>query len=270
MSRRASTRRPRGSTSPSAPSTTPSRSSPSWASREVRLARDGRGRPLPLPFAGRLPQASSPPRAARIGGHDDHLPPPYPRRRSRPRRGLLPALLKGEGDVIAGGFTDTAARRQQVEFTPEVFPTRNVILTRKPRPAATTLASLAAEKVGTIKGSSMVEALTRAGVPASRVDDGIPAGGVAAALKGGRVTAAVDGVESALIALKADPELQIGAFVGPPESLAYGVRKDAPQLRAALAEYVTNLRRTPTWSRLVVKYFGESAPEILRRARAVE
>ena len=29
-----------------------------------------------------------------------------------------------------------------------------------------------------------------------------------------------------------------------------------------------NLRRTPTWDRLVVKYFGEAASEILRRARA--
>jgi hypothetical protein len=30
---------------------------------------------------------------------------------------------------------------------------------------------------------------------------------------------------------------------------------------------VSNLRKTPTWSRLVVKYFGDAAPEILRKAR---
>ena len=30
----------------------------------------------------------------------------------------------------------------------------------------------------------------------------------------------------------------------------------------------SNLRRTPSWGRLVVKYFGEAASEILRRARA--
>jgi hypothetical protein len=28
------------------------------------------------------------------------------------------------------------------------------------------------------------------------------------------------------------------------------------------------VRRTPTWSRLVVEYFGSSAPEILRKARS--
>jgi hypothetical protein len=35
----------------------------------------------------------------------------------------------------------------------------------------------------------------------------------------------------------------------------------------ALDEYIENLRRTPTWSRLVVKYFGERAPDVLKKAR---
>ncbi len=46
------------------------------------------------------------------------------------------------------------------------------------------------------------------------------------------------------------------------------MRKEDPALLAPLNEYIGNLRRTPTWGRLVVKYFGEAAPEILRRARA--
>jgi hypothetical protein len=27
------------------------------------------------------------------------------------------------------------------------------------------------------------------------------------------------------------------------------------------------MRRTPTWNRLVVKYFSQAAPEVLRKAR---
>jgi hypothetical protein len=46
------------------------------------------------------------------------------------------------------------------------------------------------------------------------------------------------------------------------------VRRDEPQLRDSLNEYVENTRKTPTWSRLVVKYFGSAAPEILKKARA--
>ncbi len=180
---------------------------------------------------------------------------------------LLPALLEGKGDVIAGRFTVTESRKKAVAFTAEVFPTRNVVISRKPHPAILSLDALRAEKVGTIKGTSMAEAIADAGVPPANVDDGIPAGGFDEALRSGRVTAAVWGVESAIAAQREDPSIQLGMFLGPPRSLAYAVRKDAPELLKALNEYVENLRRTPTWSRLVVKYFGEAAPEILKKTR---
>jgi len=45
------------------------------------------------------------------------------------------------------------------------------------------------------------------------------------------------------------------------------VRKGDSALLAALDAYVDNVRRSASWNRLVVKYFGDSAPEALRRAR---
>jgi peptidoglycan lytic transglycosylase F len=178
---------------------------------------------------------------------------------------LAASLLKGQGDLVAGGYTSTAARRETLDFTVEVFPTRDVVLTRRPRPAVTTLAQLRTLRVSTIKGTSMADALVAVGV--KQVDDSILPGGVPSALREGRAAAAVDGLESALVAARHDPQLQIGMFVGSSESLAYAVRKSSPQLLAALNEYLANLRHSPTWNRLVVKYFGASAPEILRRAR---
>jgi ABC-type amino acid transport substrate-binding protein len=59
----------------------------------------------------------------------------------------------------------------------------------------------------------------------------------------------------------------MGLFLGPPTSLAYGVRRGDGELLKALDEYIENLRRTTTWSRLVVKYFGEMAPDVLKKAR---
>ena len=178
---------------------------------------------------------------------------------------LIPALLKDRGDVIAGGFTDTESRRKQVEFTAEVFPTRTVVMNRKPRPVITSPEALRSEKVGTIKGTFMVEDLAAAGV--TGIDDGIASGRLPEALKAGRITAAVDGLEAALVARSRDNDLQLGAFLGKPSSLAYGVRKEDVALLRALNDYIGNLRRTPTWSRLVVKYFGAAAPEILKKAR---
>jgi ABC-type amino acid transport substrate-binding protein len=180
---------------------------------------------------------------------------------------LVPALHKGRGDLIAGGFTATDSRKKLIAFSEEVFPTRNVVYSRKPQPIINSVAELKSARIGTYKGTSMVEALLAAGIPASALDDTIELGGFPAALKAGKITAAVDGVEAALIARLADPELQIGMFLGVPESLAYGVRKQDTKLLEAINSYVGNVRKTQTWSRLVVKYFGASAPEILKRAR---
>jgi ABC-type amino acid transport substrate-binding protein len=181
--------------------------------------------------------------------------------------GLIPALLHGQGDVVAGRFTVTEARQKQVAFTAEVFPTRNVVLTRKPGKVVTSLEALREVKVGTIRGTSMAEAVAAAGVPAGQVVDTITTGQLPAALQKGQVAAVVLGVENAITAQRDDPAMQLGLFLGPPRSLAYAVRKEDQALLAALNEYIENLRRTPTWGRLVVKYFGEAAPEILKKAR---
>jgi ABC-type amino acid transport substrate-binding protein len=180
---------------------------------------------------------------------------------------LIPELLAGKGDLIAGRFTVTESRKKLIIFTSEVFPTRNVVLTRRPHRVVRTLAELREEQVGTVKGPSLAEAIAAAGVPPAHVDGTVPSGRLPAALRLGQVSAVVLGVENAISAQRADPALQLGLFLGPPTSLAYGVRKGDTDLLKALDEYIENLRRTPTWSRLVVKYFGERAPDVLKKAR---
>ena len=161
----------------------------------------------------------------------------------------------------------TESRRKLIDFTSEVFPTRHVVFTRKPHRVVATREELFEEKVGTVKGTSMAEVIAQAGVPPARVDDTVPTGTLPIALKEGRITAAVLGVENAMAAQRRDPEIQLGMFLGTPGSLAYGLRKEDAELRKALSEYIDNFRRTPAWNRLVVKYLGDAAPEILRRAR---
>jgi ABC-type amino acid transport substrate-binding protein len=181
---------------------------------------------------------------------------------------LVPALKEGRGDVIAGRFTMTEARKREIDFTQEAFPTRNVVLTRSPHRVVSSLEDLRTEKVGTVKGTSMADAIAAAGVPKANVDDSFPTGTLPDVLRSGKATAIVLGVEHAIQEQRKDPELRLGVFVGPPASLAYGVRKEDTGLRALLDEYLGNLRRTPTWSRLVVKYFGDGAPDVLKKARS--
>ena len=180
----------------------------------------------------------------------------------------IPALLKGQGDLVAGGLVDTEQRRKVVDFTAELFPIRHLVLTRKPTPPITTLEELRAARVGTIKGSSWAEQVAAAGVPPANVDDTYSsADAVIAGLKQGAVKAVVMSAVWAIVEVRKDPALQLGLMLGAPTSVGFAVRKDEPKLRAALDDYVNNVRRTPTWSRLVVKYFGESGLEILKKSR---
>ena len=180
---------------------------------------------------------------------------------------LLPTLNAGQGDLAAGGITVTPARQKSVRFTAEVFPSRHVMVTRKPRRLLQTVEELREEQVGTIRSTSMSEIVALARVPPANIVDTFASGGLPAGLREGRITAAVLGLEDALVAQRADPALQLGGFVGPRQGLAYAVRhRDAASL-AALDEYISNLRRTPSWNRLVVKYFGDLALEILRNVQ---
>jgi ABC-type amino acid transport substrate-binding protein len=180
---------------------------------------------------------------------------------------LIPWLLEGKGDLLGGGVGNLPARRPVIDFSHEVFPTRDVVITRRPTPVITTVDQLRAVKVGTIKGTGLADRVAELKIPRANVDDEVPSTGFAEALKSGRVTALIDGVEDALLLQRADPEIELGLFVGEPQSIAFGVRKDCPALRGVLDEYVSNLRRSPTWNRLVVKYFGAAAADVLKRAR---
>lgn len=180
---------------------------------------------------------------------------------------LIPALDAAKGDVIACGLTNTEARRKLVSFSSETFPSSMVVITRKPHRVIKTREELRGEKLGTEKGTSWAQATYDAGVPAASVDDSIPMQDLPAALASGRITAAVFEVHVAMPAARRDAQLQLGTFLGQPGSLAWAVRKSDTALLTGLNEYLDAVRRTPTWHRLVVKYFGESAPEVLRRSR---
>jgi ABC-type amino acid transport substrate-binding protein len=176
---------------------------------------------------------------------------------------ILPALLRKRGDVIVGGYRDTEARRREIAFTREVFPTRWVVVTRKPHRAVLSLQELRTERVATMKGTSMADGLTALGIPFTD----IPVGSFASALRTGQATAVVWSIERAMGGRREDPDLQFGLFFGDPGSLAFGVRKEDAALRQALDDHLANLRRSGGWNRRAVKYFGSDVVNVLKVAR---
>jgi ABC-type amino acid transport substrate-binding protein len=169
-------------------------------------------------------------------------------------------LMKGGAEIAAGGLPTTAGG-PEVQFSTEILPSRLVIVNRKPASPILTLEELKDLKVATLRRGG--EGLANG----ARLFDEPAASEVFFALKSGKASAGIVGVEYALPARAADGDLQIGAYIGDRMSVALGLRKDAPQLRQALDEYIGNLRRTATWNRLMLKYFGDSTSEILKASR---
>jgi arginine/lysine/histidine transporter system substrate-binding protein len=184
---------------------------------------------------------------------------------------LIPALNAGQGDVIAGRFTFTETRARSAAFTTEVFPTRNVVVTNNNvRRPIFGLEELRQERVGTVAGSSMAEAIAAAGVPGAQVDSSYTSVTLADALRSGKARAVVLGIERAILLGRRYPGLETGLYLGPPGKLAFAVRREDEALLRELNAYLAAHRQSGRWSRLLVKYFGPAAPEVLKRARAAE
>lgn len=177
-------------------------------------------------------------------------------------------LNEGRGDLVAGRFSVTPARERTMAFTEEVFPSRPVVVTRRPHPRVTAVEQLGRERVGTIRGTSLAEAALAAGVPAGRLDGSMVSGSLSDTLRAGKITAAVWASEGAILAQRRDPELELGVFLGPSQSLAYAVKRDDVALLAALNEHIAGLRKTGAWPRLVEKHFGAASLDIVRKVRA--
>lgn len=174
----------------------------------------------------------------------------------------IPLLGRGEGDLIVAIF-DTEDRRKLVDFTLEVMPTHNVAVTLSSRPAVGSVAELAALRVGAIRGTKPADETIEAGVPASALRLFATQEEMTIALRAGTVDAVVLPISELVVISRDAKTLVAGITVGPRGKIAWAVRKQDPALRAALDDYLGNVRRSPSWSRLIVKYFGDQALQVL-------
>ncbi len=178
----------------------------------------------------------------------------------------IPMLLRGEGDVIAAIF-DTPDRRERVAFTAEVIPTHNVAVTLPPHAPVRRVEELRNMKVGVIRGAKPAESAAEAGVKGRDLVAYEKLEDLLRGLKDSEVGAAVLPISELALASKRISGLEAGTVVGAPGTVAWAVRKEDTALRAALDDYLANVRRSPSWSRLVVQYFGDQALTVLGRAR---
>jgi ABC-type amino acid transport substrate-binding protein len=175
----------------------------------------------------------------------------------------IPTLQAG-GDVIIAIFV-TDERRKQIDFTAEVMPTHNVVVTLAPSPAINGMEDLRGVRVGVVTGTASVDDALAAGVPAAslvKFEDGDSA---IEGLRTKTIAATIRPISEFALSAKRIKGLRAGMVIGPPGKSAWGVRKEDPKLRRALDDYLVIARRASTWNRLLVKYFGDQALEVLGR-----
>lgn len=177
----------------------------------------------------------------------------------------IPALLRGEGDVIVG-LVDTVERRRQIDFTTEVLPVRSVVVTRASSPPVKSLAELRTKRAGTIRGTTWASDTLAAGVPEDQIEYFSGTEPMLQALADGRIGAVVMTLSDFILAAERHPGLEAGLSVGDPAHAAWGVRKQDDRLKAELDAYIDNLRGGGSWNRLLLTYFGEKALAVLGRA----
>jgi ABC-type amino acid transport substrate-binding protein len=174
----------------------------------------------------------------------------------------IPMLLDGRGDV-AIGMVVTPERAAQIDFTVQVLPVRHVVVNHEPAAKVASVEEFRGLKVGILAGTTWAKAAAAAG--ATQTESFSDLDVLLAGVRDGKVAATVMTVSDFTLATKRYPGLQAGVFLDEGGQAAWGVRKGSPALRQALDAHLENLRKGPSWSRLVVKYFGEKALDVLGR-----
>lgn len=177
---------------------------------------------------------------------------------------MIPMLLRGHGDVIAG-IVDTPERRERIAFSSEVFPLRHMAVSRRPRGPVRNDDALRKLRVGVIPGTSWEGIVVEAGVPSDRRVPFRDAAELLAGLRAGEVDAVVMALLDYTLARKRDPDLVPGGFVGPAASAAFGLRKTAATLRETLDEYLDGMRQAR--QHLMFKYLDEESLSLIALAR---
>jgi ABC-type amino acid transport substrate-binding protein len=177
---------------------------------------------------------------------------------------IIPMLLEGEGDVIAG-IVDTPARREKIAFTTEVFPLRHMAVTRQPRGPVRGAKELRELRVGVIPSSSWESVTIEAGVPPGNRVPYRDATALLEGLREGEIDAVVMALLDYSLARKRDPDLVAGAFLGPTTSAAFGIRKGEDRLAETLNGYLEGMRQAR--HHLMFKYLDEESLSLIALAR---
>lgn len=169
---------------------------------------------------------------------------------------ILPALAKGRGDMAAANLTVTDERLRMVDFVDPYLPdVREIVVANRNAPRVASVEDLAGRTVHVLAGTSYVghlEALSRrlegegrAPVEIVEADAELDHADVFDLVNSGalQVTVADEHIAGVWAPMFENLVLERDAAINTGGKIAWAVRKDAPELKKRLNEYVEQIRK---------------------------
>lgn len=236
-----------------------------------------------LAFSAALPAAAQPIRVlvrevepfyfhknGEVTGIDHELLQYYAKKSGRPLQlvwvnefdDLLRRLEAGDGDLAASGITLTAARQQRFGDSGSYLPVR-IVLVEPTGHTTTDLAQLRGRTLATMKGTTYEAALSK--VPGVKLVYGLDEAELIAMVADGRAAATAVDTIPAFYRLPSYPGLHATLNLSEPQGYGYFVRKGSP-LGADLAKHIAQMRDSGIYYRVLQKYLGPKAAEMVKAA----
>jgi len=166
---------------------------------------------------------------------------------------IIPALLRGDGDLIASTLTITRERSRMVDFSAPYFSTR-VVLVQRQGSNLNDLASLAGKTAVTIAGTTYEEVL--GSVPDLELQFVVIEEEMFAAVSSGEADALATDSANFLWVGRDYPGLELAQALSDREFYGMAVRKGDP-LKRQLDAHIEKLMEDETFWLFVAESFGE-------------
>lgn len=176
---------------------------------------------------------------------------------------LIPALRRGEGDVIASSFSITKERGALVDYSEPYFPVLVMAVVRKESPIAKQ-EDLRGKKGSTVPGSSQEERMKAVPAVVLVHVESSPKN-YEAVTKGDAEFAFIDST-SVLTNLGRYPDLKVAFHLPGAEYYGYAVTKGS-DLREALSDHLTKLRTSGLLYDIIRRHLGDKGVEMFKLAQ---
>lgn len=179
--------------------------------------------------------------------------------------GMIPGLKARKFDGILSAFSDTPARRQQVDFSRRLYVAPSSLIARKGSGLLPAPAALKGKSIGVVQGSLQESYAKSEWAPAgATIQSYQTQDQVFADLTSGRLDASFQASAQGDSGLLQKPQGKDFVFAGEPitdksiigNGVAIGIRKDDATLRTQLDSAIAALHTSGEYQRIASKYFS--------------